>query len=250
MILLTFNIINPDRAFKNRGRLSDETLLEITVQNTKIILQSLERKEIWATFFIEISLVFSLGKLMKQIMNEGHEICFYNIDTTFDQLEEAKKWTEEFLGKQIRGIRMKHGDFTLNEIKNLRFTYVALNEDKELNFPFKRFERKAPFTEQDGLTILHESISRYSQLPYSDFIFQILPLSFYKYMIVETIKKDAFVLVYLNSWQFSAFDKKSFDLPLYKKIISSKKLHYKLDEFLKWMSENNIATSKMKDFAF
>ncbi len=207
MILLTFNIINPDRAFENVGGLSDQELLEITIQNTKAILRSLGNKEIRATFFIEISLIPNLQKLIKKIVDDGHEISFFNIDSTLSQLEEVKKWTEALIGKQIRGIRMKENDFALSEIFNLRFTYVSLDEDTALIFPFKRFERKAPFTEQNGLTILHESISRYSQIPYNDFIFQIIPLSFYESMVIETIKKDEFVLVYLNSWQFTDFEK-------------------------------------------
>lgn len=250
MILLTFNIVNPDRAFKNVAGLSNEELLEITIQNTKAILRSLERKEIRVTFFIEISLVSNLQKLIKIIINEGHEISFYNIDSTLSQLEEVKKCTEDLIGKQIRGIRMKENDFALSEIQNLRFTYVSLDEDTALIFPFKRFERKAPFTEQNGLTILHESISRYSQIPYNDFVFQIIPLSFYEGMVIETIKKDEFVVVCLNSWQFTDFEKDSFEISFYKKHNSGKKLHEKLDEFCSWIIENELANARAKDFAF
>lgn len=249
MILLTFNIINPDRAFKNVAGLNDEELLEITIQNTKAILRSLGQKEIRATFFIEISLVSHLGKLIKKIINEGHEISFYNIDSTLSELEEVKKWTEDLIGKQIHGIRMKENDFALSEIHNLRFTYVSLDEDTDLIFPFKRFERKASFTEQNGLSILYESISRYSQIPYNDFIFQIIPLSFYENMVIETIKKDEFVLVYLNSWQFTDFEKKYFEIAFYEKYNSGKKLHDKLDDFCNWMIENKIASARVKDFA-
>lgn len=250
MILLTFNIINPDRAFKNVGGLSDQELLEITIQNTKAILRSLGSKEIRATFFIEISLIPNLQKLIKKIVDDGHEISFFNIDSTLSQLEEVKKWIEALIDKQIRGIRMKENDFALSEIFNLRFTYVSLDEDTALIFPFKRFERKAPFTEQNGLTILYESISRYSQIPYNDFIFQIIPLSFYESMVIETIKKDEFVLVYLNSWQFTNFEKDDFEISFYKKYNSGKKLDDKLDDFCKWVIENEIANARVKDFAF
>lgn len=250
MILLTFNIINPDRAFKNVGGLSDQEILEITIQNTKAILRSLGSKEIRATFFIEISLLPNLEKLIKRIIDDGHEISFYNIDSTLIQLEEIKKWTEELIGKQIRGIRMKENDFVLSEIHNLRFNYVSLDEDTALIFPFKRFERKAPFTEQNGLTILHESISRYSQIPYNDLIFQLIPLSLYESMVIETIKKDEFVLVYLNSWQFTDFEKDFFEVSFYKKYNSGKKLHDKLDDFCTWMIENELASARVKDFAF
>ena len=250
MILLTFNIINPDRVLKNTRELSSEELLEITIQNTKAILRSLESQGILATFFIEISITADLGKLIKKIVNDGHEISFYNIDSTIEQIETAKKLTEGLIGKQIRGIRIKLNAFDLSEVHNLRFTYVSLIEETALLFPFKRFERKAPFTEQNGLSVLHESISRYAQIPYNDFIFQTIPLSYYENMVIETIKKDEFVLVYLNSWQFTNFKKNSFELSIFRKYNSGKKLHDKLDEFLIWINENELAYARVKDFVF
>lgn len=250
MILLTFNIINPDRVFENTGTLKSEELLEITIQNTKALLRSLESQEILATFFIEISIIPYLDKLVKKIINEGHEISFYNIDSTIEEIELIKKNTEDLIGKQIRGIRMKETAFDLSIVQSLRFTYVSLIEETALIFPFKRFERKAPYTEEHGLSILHESISPYSQIPYNDFIFQMIPLSYYESMVIETIKKDEFVLVYLNSWQFTDFEKFKFEIPFYKKFRSGKKLQDKVDQFLIWMNENELASARIKDFAF
>ena len=250
MILITFNIINPERAYKNVGAFNEKQLLEITIQNTKAILRSLESKEILGTFFIEISLVSQLEKLIKKIINEGHEISFYNIDSTLEEIDSLKKNTEALIGKQIRGIRIKENAFDLSELHRLRFTYVSLIEDTALIFPFKRFERKDPFREQYGLCILHESISRYSQIPYNDLVFQLLPLSYYESMVIETIKKDEFVLFYLNSWQFTDFENNSFEIQFYKKYNSGKKLHDKLEAFLSWMNENELASARIKDFAF
>lgn len=250
MILITFNIVNPDRVLKNSGNLTPEQLLEITVQNTQSILRSLEGKEILATFFIEISLIPHLEKLIKKIVNGGHEISFYNIDSSLEEIETTKKLTEDITGKQIRGIRLKENTFALDALQHLRFTYISLIEDTALIYPFKRFERKAPFTEKNGLSILHESISRYSQIPYNDFIFQVLPQTYYQSMVIETIKKDEFVLVYLNSWQFTDFAQHRFEVNFLKKYNSGKKLHDKLDIFLEWINENQLACSRIKDFLF
>ena len=82
MILLTFNIFNADRVFKKNPSLSGDEMLEITIQNTKAILRSLESQGILATFFIEISIIPNSEKLIKKIINDGHEISFYNIDSS------------------------------------------------------------------------------------------------------------------------------------------------------------------------
>ncbi|WP_373781552.1 hypothetical protein [Kaistella sp.] len=67
---------------------------------------------------------------------------------------------------------------------------------------------------------------------------------------MKPLKKDEFVFVYLNSWQFTDFEKKSFDVSFYKKYNSGKKLHDKLDDFCNWMIENELANARVKDFAF
>ncbi len=99
------------------------------------------------------------------------------------------------------------------------------------------------------MMILHESISRYSQIPYNDFVFQVIPLPYYQNMVLETIRKDEFVLVSLNAWQFTDFKKYQFDLPFYKKYHSRKRMRDKLDQFLSWMNDHQLAFSRIKDFA-
>lgn len=250
MILLTFNIVNADRILENGRAFGKEEVLEITIQNTNAILRSLEQHGILATFFIEVSLLSEIPSLLKRIINEGHEIGFYNLNSTLAEITDAKKNTEDLIGKQIRGIRTKETQFALSDLHELRFNYISLIEETALIFPFKRFVRKAPFTEKNGLSILHESISRYSQIPYNDSMFQLIPLSYYENMVTETIKKDEFVLIYLNSWQFTDFEKYDFKLNFIKKYNSGKKLHDKLEEFLQWINENQLAYSRIKDFMF
>ena len=248
MILLTFNIVDSDPALKNKEAYHAAERLEITIQNTNAILRSLENAEILATFFIEISLVSQLEKLVKKIVMKGHEIGLLSIGATLQEIEEAKTITEERIGKQIRGIRLPENGIVFSDLHQLRFTYASLNEDTAMIFPFRRFERKAPFTEQNGLTILHESISRYSQIPYSDYIFQIMPLSLYKNMVIDTIKMDEFVLIYLSSWQFTDFEKYDFNVSFHRKYYTGKKLHDKLEDFFAWMNQQEIAFSRIKDF--
>jgi hypothetical protein len=89
----------------------------------------------------------------------------------------------------------------------LEFNYVSNIDNANILFPFKRLKRDTEITEEDGLSIVPESISPYSQLPYNDFVFQILPMKYYQNMVLETLKNDEFVLIYLNSWQFTDFKK-------------------------------------------
>ena len=69
-------------------------------------------------------------------------------------------------------------------------------------------------------------------------------------MVTETLKNDEFVLVYLNTYQFTENEEFNFRIPFYRKYKSGKKMEDKLEDFLTWINENEMATSRMKDYIF
>ena len=121
MVLLTFNIIDIEAELKNRAQISNDDRLKITIDNTKAILRILDIHDTKATFFVEISIVEKLHNLIKAISGRGHEIAFYNKNSTLHEIEEVKKYTQECFGKQIRGIRQKDLKLPQENLKLLEF---------------------------------------------------------------------------------------------------------------------------------
>ncbi|SMC64104.1 polysaccharide deacetylase family protein [Chryseobacterium sp. YR221] len=250
MILLTFNMVNIDADPKEGFQITDEERLKITEDNTKAILRILDIHDIKASFFVEVSLSGKLQNLIKAISSKGHEIAFYNKDSNLTEIENAKKEIQDLLEKQIRGIRQKEVKIPQENLKLLEFNYVSNIDNADILFPFKRLKRDTEITEEDGLSIIPESISPYSQLPYNDFVFQILPMKYYQNMVLETLQNEEFVLIYLNSWQFTDFKKYRFDIPFYRSLFSGKKMEDKLDALLTFINEKELAVSRMKDYIF
>ncbi|MDR2238325.1 MAG: polysaccharide deacetylase family protein [Chryseobacterium sp.] len=250
MILLTFNILNIEAEAQKEAQISNDERLKITEDNTKALLRILDIHDIKASFFVEVSIAGKLQHLIKAISSQGHEIAFYNKHSDLQEIEEAKKNIQDLLEKQIRGIRQKDHKEPHENLKMLEFNYVSNIDNADILFPFKRLKRDTEISEEDGLSIVPESISPYSQLPYNDFVFQILPMKYYQNMVFETLKNDDFVLIYLNSWQFTDFKKYRFDIPFYRRLFSGKKMEDKLDALLTWINEKELATSRMKDYIF
>jgi hypothetical protein len=250
MILLTFNVMNIESETRNGSQITDMERLEITIANTKSVLRILDIHEVKASFFIEISIVEKLKNLLKAISAQGHEIAFYNKNSSATQIEETKKSMEEFLDKQIRGIRQKEFKISENDLKLMGFNYISNIDHADILFPFKRLKRDSEISEENGISIVPESISPYSQLPYNDFVFQTLPMKYYQNMVFETLKKDDFVLVYLDVWQFTDVKKYQFKVPFYRRYNCGKKMEDKLEDFLAWINEKELATSRMKDYIF
>ncbi|WP_246008625.1 polysaccharide deacetylase family protein [Chryseobacterium lactis] len=235
---------------KNGFQITDEERLKITEENTKAILRILDIHDIKASFFVEVSLTEKLQNLIKAISSKGHEIAFYNKGSKLPEIENAKKNIEDLLEKQIRGIRQKDVKIPQGDLKLLEFNYVSNIDNANILFPFKRLKRDTEITEEDGLSIVPESISPYSQLPYNDFVFQILPMKYYQNMVLETLQNEEFVLIYLNTWQFTDFKKHCFDIPFYRTLFSGKKMEDKLDALLTFLNTREMATSRMKDYIF
>lgn len=250
MILLTFNIINNKSDFKDHYRINDDEITKITVDNVSSILRILENNNILATFFVEVSLVDILLPFIKKIINKGHEISLYNENSHANEIESAKKSIEDFTAKIIRGIRQKDVTVSVNELKQMEFSYISNIENANILFPLKRLQRSTKIIEENGVSIIPESISPYSQIPYNDFVFQTVPLKFYQNMVNETLKNEDFILIYLNSWQFTDFEKFRFRIPFYRKFNSGRTMSDKLESFLKWLNENELACARVKDFVF
>ncbi|OCA72806.1 polysaccharide deacetylase [Chryseobacterium contaminans] len=250
MVLLTFNIANIEAEAKKGSQITRDERLKITEENTKAILRILDIHDTKASFFIEVSITEKLQNLIKAISSKGHEIAFYNRDSNLEEIENAKKNIQDLLEKQIRGIRQKDIKIPQENLKLLEFNYVSNIDNANILFPFKRLKRDTEITEEDGLSIVPESISPYSQLPYNDFVFQILPMKYYQNMVLETLQNEEFVLIYLNAWQFTDFKKYRFDIPFYRNLFSGKKMEDKLDALLTFLNEKDMATSRMKDYIF
>ena len=250
MILLSFNIIHPEISEKNVGLVSEEELLKITSDGTLKILEILEKYMLQATFFVEISLVEKLPELLKIIVKKGHELSLLNKNSYQSEIEKAKLFAEELTGKSVRGLRQLPEKRVNSEmVKKLGFIYRSPLDYANIFFYKNTLEKKIA-KEENGIMVIPESVSPYSRIPYNDFSFQLIPMFFYKNMINETLQKEDYVMVYLNSWQFLELNHSKFGLPLYRKYNLGKQMENKLERFLQFVEESEWAVTRIKDFFF
>jgi len=250
MILLSFNIIHPEISEKNVGLVSEEELLKVTSDGTLKILEILEKNMLQATFFVEISLVEKLPELLKIIVKKGHELSLLNKNSYQSEIEKAKLFAEELTGKSVRGLRQFPEKRVNSEmVKKLGFIYRSPLDYANIFFYKNTLEKKIA-KEENGIMVIPESVSPYSRIPYNDFSFQLIPMFFYKNMINETLQKEDYVMVYLNSWQFSELNHSKFGLPIYRKYNLGKQMQNKLERFLQFVEESEWAVTRIKDFFF
>ena len=250
MVLLTFNIIAPEIPVSYQKIVAEEELLKITTDGTQKILEILEKYQVHTTFFVEISLVEKLPELLKTIAKKGHELGLLNKYSYQKEIETAKDFLEELTGKTIRGMRQfPEKRLSSEKLKALQFIYRSPMDFSNIFFFKNALERKIAYEEHE-IMVIPESVSPYSRLPYNDFTFQMIPMKFYQNMVIETLQKEEYVMIYLNSWQFVELNDKKFGLSFYRKYNLGVQMEEKLNRFLKFVEENDLAITRMKDFFF
>lgn len=251
MLLLSFNLSIPELKDRKDPNITEEHLISDLENTTEAILRDLEIHSLLVTFFVEVSIATSLKKLLKRMQNAGHEIAFYNINSDASQIKEVKKNLQDYFEKPIKGIRQKLHRLSPESLYNLEFSYISNIEHSNISFLIRRLKKdKTQLYYDHNLTIVPESLSPYSQLPFNDYVFQMTPIQFYESMILETLKNEDYVQVYLNAWQFYEKEDCPYQLPFYKEYNLGKKIEDKMMSFLEFAEENEIAISRMKDYLF
>lgn len=250
MILLTFNISITEKSRESNNKFSVTELISSIEENTKIILLLLELHEYHATFFVEISLAEPLQKLLKSLSLSGHEIGLYNVNSDAETIAKTKQNLEQILQKPIKGLRQKSHRLPYSEIKKMDFIYVSNIEESKIDFLWRKLTEKTEIYTENELTIIPESQSPYSQLPFNDYVLQVTPMKYYESMLLESLKSDEYVMIYGNAWQLFSKDKLPFVLPFYKKINLSRSFEDRLESLFQFIDEHEIAVSRMKDYLF
>ncbi len=250
MILLTFNISITEKSRESNNKFSATELISSIEENTKIILLLLELHEYHATFFVEISLAEPLQKLLKSLSLSGHEIGLYNVNSDAETIAKTKRNLEQILQKPIKGLRQKSHRLPYSEIKKMDFIYVSNIEESKIDFLWRKLTEKTEIYTENELTVIPESQSPYSQLPFNDYVLQVTPMRYYESMLLESLKSDEYVMIYANAWQLFSKDKLPFVLPFYKKINLGRSFEDRLESLFQFIDEHEIAVSRMKDYLF
>ncbi|REC70406.1 polysaccharide deacetylase [Epilithonimonas hispanica] len=250
MVLLTFNISLSENQTLKTKNISESELITSIEEKVNSTLLLLELHEFQATFFIDIILAEGLKKSIKSISFAGHEIAFYNSNSDLKIIEKVKQNLEDFLQKPIRGLRQKYHQISYSEIKKLDFNYISNIEESRINFLWRKLTAKTEIHIENDLTIVPESQSPYSQLPFNDYVLQVTPMKYYENMLLESLKNNEYVMIYANIWQLYESEDLPIEIPFYKKINIGRKFEDRLEKLFQFINENEIAVSRMKDYLF
>lgn len=250
MILLTFNISISEIKLSRKKNIPENELIKFIEEKTELVMLLLEHHELKATFFIDISLAEKLMKLVKNISFSGHEVALYHTNSDLLAIQATKQILEQVLQKPIRGLRQKYHQLSHRQIKELDFSYVSEINESKINFLWRKLTEKTVIHNDNELTIIPESQSPYSQVPFNDYVLQVTPMKYYENMLLESLNNNEYVMIYANIWQFFGNADSPFEIPFYKKINIGRQFGDRLERLFRFINEKEIAVSRMKDYLF
>ncbi len=244
-ILLTFDLEEFDLPIEYNIEIAKEKQLEVTNEGLTVLLKILEKYSIIATFFTTAYYAENNPKIIKKIVNSGHELgshLYYHSDYNPIHILTSKQKLEEISGVKIHGIRSPRlRPLSIENIKKAGYTYNSSLNPTFIPGRYNNFNKPRKIFKNNNLFIIPFSVATIFRFPLFWLSFKNIPLRIYIFLCKRAIKKDGYLHLYFHPWEFANL--KSFNIPMYIKKISEKKMTNKFELFLQTIQNRGNFTT-------
>ena len=253
MILLSFDIEEFDLPFEYGKSISFEDQISISIQGTEAILAILKKHNVKATFFSTATFAMNAPKIMKQIIDDGHEVAshsYFHSEFKVEHLKSSREKLQELTGQEIIGFRMPRMQ-PVDEIEIFKAGYQYNSSLNPTFIPgrYNHFSKPRTFFKEKGVLQIPASVSPFIRFPLFWLSFHNLPLSIYKFLCKQTIKKDGYLNLYFHPWEFTNLKQpKRFNFPFYVSKNSGPAMIQRMDLFIHWLKTENYPLVTFKEF--
>lgn len=243
MILLSFDIEEFDMPLEYKGIISLEEQLAISREGTKKILELLRKHQAKATFFSTVVFAENNKDLIRQIIDEGHELAshtWFHSQFSTEHLEASRKKLEELAGVSIKGLRMPR----MSPVKKSAVAEAGYKYNSSINPTFlpgryNNLNISRTHFLQDGVLQIPASVSPFLRIPLFWLSFHNFPLFFYKYLISRTYARDKYINIYFHPWEFVDISSSQLKIPFYARKNTGDKMIKRFDAFMNWIQKKD-----------
>jgi peptidoglycan/xylan/chitin deacetylase (PgdA/CDA1 family) len=239
LILLSFDIEEFDLPSEHNVALPLEEQIMYSKEGTRIILDLLEKYQLKATFFCTAVFALHARGLVKEIIDNGHELASHGYShSSFanDDLKRSKQVLEEISGKAVKGYRMARMMKTeMQSVSEAGYLYDSSVNPTFIPGRYNNLNVSRTCYFDKGVLEIPASVSPLIRFPLFWLSMHTLPLSFYNFLCRQTIKKDGYLNVYFHSWEPSShLQDKKLRIPLMIRRNSGQKFLLRLERFIKY----------------
>ena len=251
-VLLSFDLEEFDMPMEYGKTIDFSDQIKVSADGTSTVLDILLHNNVKATFFSTVVFATHAGKLIKRIIDEGHELASHGyFHSVFEEkhLLESKVELERLSGRPVDGFRMARMKPVSDQaIQNAGYRYNSSLNPVYLPGRYNNFFRPRTRFVTDELIQLPASATPLIRLPLFWLSFHNLPLWLYKAACVRTINSDGYLNTYFHPWEFTDLANVDYGLPAFVSRNSGEKMVHRFKDWLAWMRSKNYAFRTIKEF--
>jgi len=246
MVLLSFDIEEFDMPFEYQGKISFEDQISISQIGLTRILDLLKKYNVKATFFSTVIFAENSKDLINRLLQEGHELAshtWFHSEFEVKHLKESREKLEELFSTNVTGLRMpRMMPVDQTDVENAGYLYNSSVNPTFLPGRYNNLKVSRTYFKEGKVTQIPASVSPNFRIPLFWLSFHNFPLSFYKKLSSDTLKKDHYLNIYFHPWEFAEIKNPDFKLPKFTIKNSGNEMLERFDNFVGWL--------KSKDYQF
>ncbi len=252
MVLLSFDIEEFDMPLEYKGEIAFQKQISISQAGLENILDILKKHNAKATFFSTVVFAENSRHLIERLLNEGHELAshtWFHSDFKEEHLKQSKEKLEELFSTKVTGLRMpRMMPVSKNAVENAGYSYNSSINPTFLPGRYNNLKISRTYFIEGNVMQIPASVSPNFRIPLFWLSFHNFPLSFYKKLASDVLKKDKYLNIYFHPWEFAEIKDEAFKLPGFTVKNSGQDMVKRFDEFLSWLKSKNHTFGTFQEF--
>lgn len=252
MVLLSFDIEEFDMPLEYKGEIPFDRQISISQYGLENILNILKKHQVKATFFSTVVFAEHSKPLIERLLNEGHELASHTwFHSEFEEkhLKESREKLEELFSTKVTGLRMpRMMPVNEKEVEKAGYTYNSSINPTFLPGRYNNLKVSRTYYKEGNVMQVPASVSPNFRVPLFWLSFHNFPLSLYKKLASDVLKKDNYLNIYFHPWEFSDIKDEAFKLPGFTTKNTGKEMIERFDTFVGWLKNKHYSFGTFQEF--
>ena len=243
-ILLSFDVEEFDMPLEYGCQITKEEQLNIGKKGLDNILPVLSNTDIQSTLFTTANFADHYPLLIRDLSKQ-HEIAshtYHHSSFINEDLLSSKQRLEEITGSTIDGLRMpRMRKVEMSEVKKAGYSYDSSVNPTWLPGRYNNLHLPRTLYIDEGVSRLPASVSPNLRIPLFWLTFKNVPFQVFKYLALQTLKKDGYLCLYFHPWEFT--DIHQYKLPLFTRRYCTGQLQERLEKIIRYLMKEGTFIS-------
>ena len=237
-ILLSFDVEEFDMPLEYGQDIGLEEQLFIGNLGTETIIPILEENKISCTLFTTANYAMHFPEQIANLAGT-HEIAshtYFHSKFLVNHLLESRLKLEELSQTKVTGLRMPRMlKVNMLDVKNAGYLYDSSVNPTYLPGRYNNLNISRTHFTDSGMLRIPTAVSPNFRIPLFWLAFKNFPYSFFKFLCLQTLKKDGYLCLYFHPWEF--VDLSNYKIPGYTKKLAGKQLQERLSQLINDLSD-------------